>query len=226
MATKESIFFKALRNVFIGAKIEGEGGFINLMKIKSNYYSSIEPILITDINQALSGQEDFRNELYEKLYSFFKRYFSESGSIFFNSTPFHNNVYEKVYTDEKDVVLFWKTQMLYYVKTDRILNSMPVEFEGFKFYFDASNTENKKANEKRALVFRLAEVKPDQTIVFSVQYSENGSKTKYDDILQDLRRNNINISEDQLSYAFRVFEKQSEVDFFILGLKLLVQQVY
>ena len=30
------------------------------------------------------------------------------------------SVYEKVYTDEQDVVLFWKTHMLYYVKTDRL----------------------------------------------------------------------------------------------------------
>ena len=133
MPTKESTFFNALRDVFIGAEIEGEGGFINLMKIKSNYYSKIEPILIEDINNALLNSPDgFRNELFDKLYSFFKRYFSESGSIYFNSTPFHNNVYEKVYTEEKDVVLFWKTQMLYYVKTDRIFRSMPIEFDGFK----------------------------------------------------------------------------------------------
>jgi len=36
---KEQKFYKALQDVFIGAKIEGEGGFINLMRIKSGYYS-------------------------------------------------------------------------------------------------------------------------------------------------------------------------------------------
>jgi len=29
--TKEQMFYKALQDVFIGAKIEGEGGFINLI---------------------------------------------------------------------------------------------------------------------------------------------------------------------------------------------------
>ena len=62
---------------------------------------------------------------------------------------------------------------------------MPVEFDGFKFYFDASKIENKKANEKRSLVFQLDEVKEDRTIVFSFQYSEKGTKTKQDEILKD-----------------------------------------
>jgi len=43
--TKEQKFYKALQDVFIGARIEGEGGFVNLMKIKSNYYRKIEDIL-------------------------------------------------------------------------------------------------------------------------------------------------------------------------------------
>lgn len=40
--TKEQKFYKVLQDVFIGAKIEGKGGFINLMRIKSGYYSKIE----------------------------------------------------------------------------------------------------------------------------------------------------------------------------------------
>jgi len=43
--TKEEKFYKALQDIFIGAKIEGQGGFVNLMKIKSNYYLKIEKIL-------------------------------------------------------------------------------------------------------------------------------------------------------------------------------------
>ncbi len=225
--TKEQKFYKALQDVFIGAKIEGEGGFVNLMKIKSNYYRKIEALLKKDIEAALKNHPKFRDELFDKLYSFFSRYFTESGSIYFNSTPFHNNIYEKVYTDEKDVILFWKTQMLYYVKTDRIFRSLPVEFDGFKFYFDASKIESKKANEKRSLVFELDKVREDPegkpsasngagaTIVFAVQYSEKGTKTKQDEILKAIKRNGIAISEEQLERAFRVFEKQSEVDFFI-----------
>lgn len=213
--TKEQKFYKALQEVFIGAKIEGEGGFVNLMRIKSNYYRKIEDILKKDIEIALKNYPRFRDELFDKLYSFFSRYFTESGSIYFNSTPFHNNIYEKVYTDEKDVILFWKTQMLYYVKTDRIFKSLPVEFDGFKFYFDSSKIESKKANEKRSLVFELNKVREDGTIIFGVQYSERGRKTRQDEILKAIKRKGIAITEEQLELAFRIFEKQSEVDFFI-----------
>ncbi|CEG12626.1 DNA methylase N-4/N-6 domain protein (fragment) [groundwater metagenome] len=213
--TKEQKFYKALQDVFIGAEIEGKGGFINLMRIKSGYYSQIEKLLQKNINNALEKHLAFRNELFDKLYSFFSRYFTESGSIYFNSTPFHNNIYEKVYTDEKDVILFWKTQMLYYVKTDRIFRSLPIEFDEFKFYFDASKIENKKANEKRSIVFEFDKVQEDRTIIFSVAYSEQGRITKQDEILKTIKRKGIAITEEQLERAFRVFEKQSEVDFFI-----------
>ncbi len=213
--TKEQKFYKALQDVFIGAKIEGQGGFVNLMKIKSNYYRKIEDILKKDIETALKSYPGFRDELFDKLYSFFSRYFTQSGSIYFNSTPFHNNIYEKVYTDEKDVILFWKTQMLYYVKTDRIFRSLPVEFDGIKFYFDASKIESKKANEKRSLIFELNKIHEDGTIVFDVSYSEKGTKTKQDEILKAIKRKGIAITEEQLERAFRVFERQSEVDFFI-----------
>ena len=87
--TKEQKFYKALQDVFIGARIEGEGGFVNLMKIKSNYYRKIEDILKKDIETALKSHPKFRDELFDKFYSFFSRYFTESGSIYFNSTPFH-----------------------------------------------------------------------------------------------------------------------------------------
>ncbi len=213
--TKEQKFYKALQDVFIGAKIEGQGGFINLMRIKSNYYRKIEDVLKEDIETALKSYPKFRDELFDKLYSFFNRYFTESGSIYFNSTPFHNNIYERVYTDEKDVILFWKTQMLYYVKTDRIFRSLPVEFDGFKFFFDASKIESKRANEKRSLVFNLNSIHEDGTIVFDVQYSERNTQTKQDEILKAIKQKGIMISEEQLERAFKVFEKQSEVDFFI-----------
>ena len=213
--TKEQKFYKALQDVFIGAKIEGTGGFVNLMRIKSNYYRKIEELLKKDIDTALEKYPTFRDEFFDKLYSFFSRYFTESGSIYFNSTPFHNNIYEKVYTDEKDVILFWKTQMLYYVKTDRIFRSLEITSDGFKFYFDVSKLEHKKANEKRSLVFELNKVREDGTIVFDVQYSERGAKTKQDELLKAIKKKGMAITEEQLERAFRVFEKQSEVDFFI-----------
>ena len=105
--------------------------------------------------------------------------------------------------------------MLYYVKTDRLFRSLPVEFDGLKFYFDALTVENKKANEKRNLVYSLKEVKEDKTIVFSVEYSERGKTTKTEDVLRELRNKGISITEEQLERAFKIFERQSEIDFFI-----------
>ena len=117
-------FYDALTDLFVGAKVEGQSGFINLMRIKSRYYTEgVFPKLQKDIDQALKPFPGFRQELFDKLYDFFHRYFSPSGSIYFQHTPAHKNIYEKVYTDDRDVVLFWKTHMLYYVKTDRLSNS-------------------------------------------------------------------------------------------------------
>jgi adenine-specific DNA-methyltransferase len=213
--TKEEKFFVALRDVFVGAKVEGESGYINLMRIKARYYETgVFPKLQQDINDALKPSPAFRDELFEKLYDFFHRYFSESGSIYFRYTPLHQNVYEKVYTDDKDVMLFWKTHMLYYVKTDRLFRSLDVELDGTKFHFDASMVEHKKANEKRDIVYVFKEKRKD-TLVFEVAYSERGRITKVDDILRTLRKQGVTLKEDTLDRAFRVFEKQSEVDYFI-----------
>lgn len=214
--TKEEKFYKALQDVFIGAKVEGTGGFVNLMRIKSNYYRRIEELLKKDIEAALEKYPNFRDELFDKLYTFFSRYFTESGSIYFNSTPFHNSVYEKIYTDDRDVILFWKTHMLYYVKTDRIFRSMEIESDGFRYFFDVSNLEYKKANEKKDLVYELKGVDENKTIVFAVAYSSGEKKgTDIDGILKNLRRQRIYITEEQLEKAFKIFERQSEVDYFI-----------
>jgi hypothetical protein len=216
-----------VKDIFIGAKVEGKSGYINLMRIKSRYYEKgVFPKLHEDVEKALKPFPHFRDELFDKLYTFFHRYFSESGSIYFRYTPLHQNVYEKVYTDEKDVMLFYKTHMLYYVKTDRMFKSLEVEIPpdpplakggegGIKFFFDVSMLEHKKANEKREIIYSLKDKRKDGTIVFTVAYSEKGRKTKIDDILKAVKKNGVKLKEELLERAFRVFEKQSEVDYFI-----------
>jgi len=214
--TKEQKFYDALKDIFIGAKVEGESGYINLMSIKSRYYEEgVFPKLQKDIDKALEPFPEFREELFDKLYTFFNRYFSESGSIYFRYTPSYQNIYEKVYTDDKDVILFWKTHMLYYVKTDRLFKNLEVEVDDVKFFFDVSTLEHKKANEKKTIIYELKEKRNDGVIVFNVLYSERGKVTKINDILRDLRKEGVTITEDTLEKAFRVFEKQSEVDYFI-----------
>ncbi|KPL82220.1 site-specific DNA-methyltransferase [Levilinea saccharolytica] len=213
----EKQFFNALHEIFVGAKVEGDSGYVNLMGIKSRYYErGVFPQLQKDITAALKPFPDFREELFDKLYTFFQRYFSESGSIYFRYTALHQNVYEKVYTDDRDVILFWKTHMLYYVKTDRIFTSLNVEVDGVNFFFDASKMTLKKSNEKREVIYAFRKVHPeDGTLVFDVAYSEKGRTTKVDDILKDLKKAGVKLSDETLYKAFRVFEKQSEVDYFI-----------
>ncbi len=80
--TKKQNFYSALQDILVGAKVEGESGYINLMRIKARYYEKgVFPKLQQNINEALKPFPTFRDELFEKLYNFFHRYFSESNSI-------------------------------------------------------------------------------------------------------------------------------------------------
>lgn len=213
---KERKFYEALKDLFLGAEVEGESGYINLMKIKARYFTAgVFPRLQEDIEKALEPFPSFREELFDKLYSFFHRYFSESGSLYFRYTPLHQNVYEKVYTDDRDVMLFWKTHMLYYVKTDRLFRSMEVEVDGIRFFFDVSRLEHKKANEKRELVYEPAGKREDGALVFHVLYSERGRKTDLTKTVRELRKEGAKVTADTLEKAFRIFERQSVVDYFI-----------
>jgi|LDZT01.1.fsa_nt_gi adenine specific DNA methylase Mod len=226
--SKEEKFFNALKDIFVGAKVEGESGYINLIRIKSRYYEQgVFPKLQQDINKATEIFSEFREELFDKLFTFFESYFSESGSIYFRYTPIHKNVYEKVYTDDKDVMLFWKTHMLYYVKTDRLFKNLEVRLPAgmkddesenkgdYKFFFDVSTLQHKKANEKREVIYEFKEIRKDNVPVFNVSYSERNRITKLKEIIKALKKEGIEVNEDILEKAFRVFEKQSEVDYFI-----------
>ena len=162
---KERRFLDALRDLFVGAKVDGKSGYINLMRIKATYFKkAVEPALFEDIAVALKPFPEFREELFDKLHAFFSRYFSRSGSICFAYTPQHMSVYERVYTDEQDVVLFWKTHMLHYVKTDRLFNDLGVEIDGQAFFFDCSGMELKKSNEKRELVYTFEKIEKKKDI--------------------------------------------------------------
>ncbi|MEM1782670.1 MAG: site-specific DNA-methyltransferase, partial [Nanopusillaceae archaeon] len=73
----------------------------------------------------------------------------------------------------------------------------------------------KKAWEKREIVFELKDVESDGTISFYVFYSERGRKTNIENIIKELKKRGIKIEEEILKKAFKIFEKQSEVDYFI-----------
>lgn len=211
-------FYTALSDLFVGAEVDGVGGFIKLMKFKRQYYQSIEKLLKRDIDLALEKQLSFREDLFDKLYQFFSLYFTQNGCIYFNHTPFHNQIYDKVYNG-KDVALFWKTNMLYYVKSDKLWRNLPVKFAGYDFYFDATELQQKANNTKNGLVYTFKDItktpenKPQ--INFVAKLSSHGNKTKIDEIRKDLTKQNINLSDEDITKLFAIFEKQNEVDYFI-----------
>ncbi len=218
MARNEDEFYQDLRNIFIGAEIEGNSGYVNLMRIKSTYLDTILRAIREDIEAGTKEFPEFKEELFTRLHTFFKTYFSESGSIYFSYTPLKSKIYEKVYTNNQDVMLFWKTNMLYYVKTDNLWKSMAVNYivDGLEYAikFDASQIDGKKSNEKRAIVFELGGVS-GSSITFRPFYSERGRETKIPEILKELKENNVTMGEEQLKGLFAIFRKQAEVDYFI-----------
>lgn len=220
--SKKDKFFEVLRNIFVGVTIEGDSGYVNLMRIKSKYYKEFKDKLLVDIDSKLAEVGvNFEEELYNKLYTFFKKYFSDSGSIYFTYTPLQEKVYEHIYRDDRDVMLFWKTHMLYYVKSEQLFNSLDVKDEetGIFYYFDVSTLTHKKNNEKKELVFDLVKVESsdEKKIYFNVKYSASGSKTKIEDIHKSVKKqpnfNSISIKE--IEKQFSVFKRQNEVDYFI-----------
>ena len=176
----EQKFYSALKDVFVGEKVEGESGYVNLMKIKNQYFEKIKPFIENEINETISD-DSAREELFEKLYTFFESYFSDTGTPFFDKTQLHKNLYEKVYTERDDVSLFWKTQKLYYVKSEANYTSMDLpDLDGIKFVFDASEIEHQKSNEKKSLEFYLTDTE-ESKLTFKVRYVDN-SRNKWDRI--------------------------------------------
>lgn len=211
--------------MFTGAAVDGDSGFVNLMRMKHAYFQSIRAELMRQIDRRAEPQTAFREELFDKLYTFFHRYFCESGSIYFRHLPAFAKTYERVYADGQDVALSWKTQMLYYVKSDVLVRSMPVQFyeqdkpqNVRRFYFDAGEVAHKKNNERREFIFAFDAVKREtdgNVIHLKVTYSQRGNRTKPDEIIKQSRVAGVALSDDALQKAFRTFRRQTEADFFI-----------
>ncbi|OOQ36178.1 site-specific DNA-methyltransferase [Helicobacter pylori] len=237
MKTNEAQFYEVLENLFIGVKIEDQqenllnpnakavkNGMINLMKAKSKYYQSKKQELKKLIDSKCQDNNDLKEELFDKLYSFFKRYFSANGGIYFNDTPLYDSLYTKSDYEKcslkKDTALFYKTKDLYYVKSETIYKDFCFELEGILFNFDASSLESKKYNEKVDLVFDLKNYSKDtdtktNTLNFSVTLSSKGTQTKTNEILKKCSNQGVKLDEEILKKAFGKFKKQGSMDYFI-----------
>ncbi|MDD5290676.1 MAG: site-specific DNA-methyltransferase [Patescibacteria group bacterium] len=189
--TKEQKFYNILQDLFVGAKLEGDSGYVNLMNIKTNYFNKINERIKKEVKAKFDGDQP--EDLFDKLYTFFDSYFSDGGAIFFSSTPVYKNIYAKVYSDREDTALFWKTAKLYYVKSeanyksikDLSINSDPEI--AFDFDFDASLLKHKQANEKKELEFYFigTQKRSGKKIVkFRVLYKNDNKYTKLQEIFK------------------------------------------
>ena len=221
---REARFLSALEDLFTGAEVDGDSGFVNLMRMKHQYFQDIRRELMDSIEKRAPQDSSFREELFDKLHTFFSKYFCESGAIYFRHLPAFERTYERVYAEGADVALSWKTQDLYYVKSDTLVRSMPVELPGpapgpkARFHFDASQIQHKRNNERRDFLFTFERVENPpggRVLHLRVTYSEQGRRTKPAEILKAANQAGMRLGEDDLEAAFRKFRRQTEADFFI-----------
>ncbi|TKX34647.1 DNA methyltransferase [Campylobacter taeniopygiae] len=212
-------FYSKLEDCYLGAKIkysknQTKNGFTNLLSIKEKYFQKIKEYLDT--------QKIYTNT-YNKLYNFFSSYLNETGTPFFYDTPIYKNIYAKVYSNSKDTNLFYKTQNLYYVKSDTIYNPLSLQSDEYTFNFLTDEYVQNPDNNKNKINFYLQDIR-DNNINIKVINSKNSdyinifkqnSNEFSDDFLKFLKKENINIKEEELKKLFKSYKKQNEVDFFI-----------
>ena len=222
---KKEVFFEQLQNIFIGSPINGYGGYVNLLRIKNKYYNNIVNELKKEINNDSIIDDQFEEDFYNKLYNFFIRYFNDCGSIFYSKTTNNDKIYEQVYKNNEDVSLFWKTNMLYYVKSDILFNDVDIKVrlndndKWTIFRFDVGKLKNKQNNEKLDLDFKIErqikekteEDSEDYIVLVKVYLKEE----KIDIEKNEEISKKLNINCDLIEKAIIQFKKQTSVDFFI-----------
>ncbi|EJF0802880.1 site-specific DNA-methyltransferase [Campylobacter upsaliensis] len=220
----QQAFYLKLKECYLGVRIEEEGerglfkqsGFTNLLHIKQKYFENISAYL---------EGEKLGHLDYNKLYDFFSAYLNETGTPFFYDTPSYKNIYARVYSNSKDVSLFYKTQNLYYVKLDTIYKPLILkdEDEKYSFHFLTDDFIQNVDNNKNKIIFYLQNIE-DNEINIKVINDKNLNLVKVfkqnsnefsEDFFKALRQNEIIIKEDELKSLFKSYKKQNEIDFFI-----------
>ena len=233
-------FYSKLEDCYLGVKIKdfhqgniAKSGFSNLLKIKEQYFAHIKAYLDSQIKREL-----FSHDIYNKLFTFFDSYLNESGTPFFNDTPAYKNIYAKVYSNSKDTSLFYKTQNLYYVKSDTLYQSLTLtdEKQSYEVFFDASEYKQNADNTKNKIIFKFTGVGTNDEGVAQILIKVSNQKDFFpelnnvfkqnsnefsEEFLKDLRQNEIlkdfkiKINEEELKKIFKSYKKQSKIDFFI-----------
>ena len=67
MGSNQNTFYQALEDIFVGAPIEGEGGYVNLLSIKQKYYAKVVHCLKEDVSKDKVIQGEFMEDFYNLL---------------------------------------------------------------------------------------------------------------------------------------------------------------
>lgn len=219
-------FYSRLESCYLGSKIKDikdKSGFTNLLQIKAKYFKHLKSKLENFIGADTHENQD----IYNKLYTFFDTYLNETGTPFFNNTPIYKNIYARVYSNSSDTSLFYKTQDLYYVKSDTLYKNMEFEGENYILKFDASEFKQNADNTKNKIIFKIASIeKEEQDLTIIIKVSNQ--KELFENLSNVFKQNSSEFSEDfiksikpykldeeALKKDFSSYKRQNEVDFFI-----------
>ncbi|WP_297192831.1 site-specific DNA-methyltransferase [uncultured Campylobacter sp.] len=225
-------FLSQLENSYLGVQIQDakdlfsqdslskqtlkKSGFINLLQMKSKYFGHIKNLL---------EKEKLNHSIYTKLYNFFSSYLNETGTPFFYDTPMHKNIYAKVYTNSKDTSLFYKTQNLYYVKSDTLYHDAEITSQDSKytFIFDTSHFIPNADNAKNKVIFKFAIEENIRIYVLNDKESlkelpnvfKQNSSDLSDEFIKSLKDKKIQLQEEEIKKILSSYKRQNEIDFFI-----------
>ena len=225
-------FLSQLENSYLGVQIQDakdlfsqdslskealkKSGFINLLQMKSKYFQHIKNLL---------EKEKLNHSIYTKLYNFFSSYLNETGTPFFYDTPMHKNIYAKVYTNSKDTSLFYKTQNLYYVKSDTLYHDAEITSEDnqYSFIFDTGYFTPNADNAKNKAIFKFTIEENIRIYVLNDKESlkelpnvfKQNSSDLSDEFIKSLKDKKIQLQEEEIKKILSSYKRQNEIDFFI-----------
>lgn len=221
-------FFSKLESIYLGTKIstQNKNGFLNILEIKEKYFKNFKQDIMDKLKESKLDSDDL-GDIYNKLFTFFDSYLNESGTPYFADTPYFKNIHAKVYSNQKDTALFYKTSDLYYIKSDSIYEDaiLTNEFETFSLSFNTSNFIPKSDNQKNKTYFYLKNIdnstqqlnievsNQNEMEEFEIPVFKKSSSEFSDEFSKKLKEFKLN--EDEVKKLFRAYKRQNEIDFFI-----------
>lgn len=232
-------FLKQLEDIYLGRikNLEGSSGYINLINLKSQYYQDIiKTIKETEkkvfcINAKNNKeQQEYLKLIYEKIFTFFNKFLNDTGTPFYSNVKAYDNTYVPL-KNNNDVSLFWKTQDLYYVKSEKIYESMSFDIHNVRYIFDTSLLTRQIANEKIKYYYMVQKenikiLNNSKDILCEIYINvvndkNNVSgydiliKSDLDELIKEIHKIYRVYNKDDLLDAIKKFNKQSDVDYFI-----------